>query len=161
MIKSLFEKRPCQDRVNDDLPPVKSLEIAAAELLRATGQLLRRLRTETNLSELTWSQVAALARLDENGWMTTADLACAEGAEPQSMSITLAGLEQASLVQRRLHPSDGWRGLVFLTERGIAVKRRNTQLKREWLSAIMAKLDPAEKQTFIAAVALIRRLSDS
>jgi DNA-binding MarR family transcriptional regulator len=146
--------------MNDDLPQVNSLEMAAAELLRATGQLLRRLRTETNLSELTWPQVAALARLDENGWMTTADLAYAEGVEPQSMGTTLAGLEQAGLVQRRPHSTDGWLGLVFLTEEGIATRRKNMQLKRAWLSATIAKLDPAEKQTLLAAVALIKRLGD-
>jgi hypothetical protein len=50
--------------------------------------------------------------------------------------------------------------LVFLTEQGIATRRKNTQLKREWLSAAMAKLDSAEKQTLIAAVALIRYLGD-
>jgi DNA-binding MarR family transcriptional regulator len=147
------------DHVHDDLPPVKSPEMAAAELLRATEQLLRRLRTETNLSELTWPQVTALARLDENGWMMTTDLACAEGVEPQAMATTLAGLEQEGLVQRQ--PNHGWRCLVFLTEEGIATRRQNTQLKRDWLCAAMAKLDPAEKQTLVAAVALIRYLGDS
>jgi DNA-binding MarR family transcriptional regulator len=153
----MLGRRSCVDHIHDGLP-VKSPEMAAAELLRGTEQLLRRLRTETNLSELTWLQVAALARLDESGWMMTADLACAEGVESQTMATTLAGLEQEGLVQRQ--PNHGWRCLVFLTEQGIATRRKNTRLKREWLSAAMAKLDPAEKQTLMAAVAPIRYLGD-
>jgi len=146
--------------MHDDPVPVNSLEMAAADLLRASAQLLRRLRTETNLSELTWPQVDALTRLDENGWMTAAELAYAEGVEPRSMGITLTALEQAGLVQRRPHPTDGCQGLVFLTELGIAAMRTNMRLKRAWLNATVAKLDPEEKQTLIAAVNLIKRLSD-
>ena len=53
-------------------------ETAVTELLLAIGQLVRRLRMEANPGELTWSQIATLARLDKAGWMTTADLARAE-----------------------------------------------------------------------------------
>jgi DNA-binding MarR family transcriptional regulator len=144
---------------NPDTP--MSLETAVAELLRATGQLLRRLRTESNPSELTWSQVAILARLDEIGWMTTADLARAESVKPQSMGATLAVLELDGLVQRRPHPTDGRQVLFALTEDGIAIRRRNSALKREWLSSAIAKLGPAEQKTLISAAALIKSLSES
>ena len=137
------------------------LETAVADLLRATGQLLRRLRAESNPSELTWSQVAILARLDEAGSMTTADLARAESVKPQSMGAALAGLEQEGLVQRQSHPTDGRQVLFELTDKGIATRRHNSHLKREWLLAAMAKLDPAEQQSLLTAVALIKRLSDS
>ncbi len=82
-------------------------ETAVTELSLAIGQLVRRLRMEANPGELTWSQIATLARLDKAGWMTTADLARAELVKPQSMGTTLADLEQAGLVQRRPHPTDG------------------------------------------------------
>jgi DNA-binding MarR family transcriptional regulator len=137
------------------------LETAVEELLRATGQLLRRLRTESNPSGLTWSQVATLARLDEAGWMTTADLARAESVKPQSMGYTLTGLEQEGLVQRRPHPTDGRQVLFALTEQGVAIRRKNSLLKREWLLSAMAQLDTTEQQTLIAAAALIKRLGVS
>jgi DNA-binding MarR family transcriptional regulator len=144
-------------------PPEMSLsvETAVADLLRATGQLLRRLRAESNPSELTWSQVATLARLDEEGSMTTADLARAESVKPQSMGAALAGLEQEGLVQRQSDPTDGRQVLFALTDKGIATRRHNSHLKREWLSAAVAKLNPTEQQSLIAAAALIKRLSDS
>jgi len=138
-----------------------SLEMTVTELLRATGQLIRRLRAESNPSELTLSQLAILARLEEGGRMTTADLARAESMKPQSMGAALAGLEQDGLVQRQPHPTDGRQVLFALTEAGVATRRRNTHLKREWLSAAIAELAPGEQQTLVAAVSLIKRLSDS
>jgi DNA-binding MarR family transcriptional regulator len=115
---------------------------------------------EANPGELTWSQIATLARLDKAGWMTTADLARAELVKPQSMGTTLADLEQAGLVQRRPHPTDGRQVLFALTAEGTEARRQRSIAKREWLLAAMAKLDPAEQQTLIAAAALIKRLAE-
>ena len=134
-------------------------ETAVTELSLAIGQLVRRLRMEANPGELTWSQIATLARLDKASWMTTADLARAELVKPQSMGATLADLEQAGLVQRRPHPTDGRQVLFALTADGTEARRQRSIAKREWLLAAMAKLDPAEQQTLIAAAALIKRLA--
>jgi DNA-binding MarR family transcriptional regulator len=82
-------------------------ETAVTDLSLAIGQLVRRLRTEANPGELSWSQIATLARLEKAGAMTTADLARSERVKPQSMGTTLADLEQEGLVQRRPHPTDG------------------------------------------------------
>src|SRR6202051_4873217 len=140
-------------------PPVL-LETAATELSLAIGQLARRLRTEVNPGELSWSQNATLARLEKAGGMTTAPLARSELVKPQSMGTTLADLEQAGLVQRRPHPTDGRQVLFALTAEGTEARRQRSIAKREWLSAAMAKLDPAEQQTLIAAAALIKRLAE-
>ena len=83
---------------------------------------------------------------------------CLEAASGES---ALAVLEQEGLVQRRPHPTDGRQVLFALTDQGVAIRRRNTILKRQWVSAAMAKLDPAEQQTLIAAAALFKRLADS
>jgi len=137
-----------------------SLETAVAELSLAIGQVLRRLRAESNPDELTWSQTAALARLDRAGAMTTADLARAESVKPQSMGATLAELEREGLVERRPHPTDGRQVLFALTHEGVEARRKRSALKQKWLVAAMAKLDPAERQTLMSAVALIRRLGE-
>ncbi len=145
----------------DESSSSPSLETAVSELLLATGQLLRRLRAESNPSELTWSQSVIIARLEQAGWMTTADLARAEAVKPQSMGASLAALEEDGLVQRRPHPTDGRQLLYGLTDAGIDTRRRNTVLKREWLSAAIAKLDPADRQTLIAAAGVMKRLADT
>jgi DNA-binding MarR family transcriptional regulator len=145
------------DVPNAPIPP----EPAVAELSLAIGQLVRRLRLEANPGELTLSQITALARLDRAGAMTTADLARSEFVKPQSMGTTLADLEQEGLVRRRPHPTDGRQVLFELTAAGVEARRKRNIAKREWLSAAMARLDPAEQQTLLAAAALIKRLAES
>lgn len=146
-----------------NLPPKsqKTLETAVTELSLATAQLLRRLRAETDADELGWSQLAILARLDNDGPASTADLARAESMKPQSMGATLASLEDEGLVERQPHATDGRQVLFALTAKGVQARRKRKSAKREWLLAAMAKLTPAEQKTLIAASALIRRLGDS
>src|ERR1700723_4789127 len=102
----------------------KNLEIAVTELLSVTGQLTRRLRAVSNTRELTWSQVAIMARLEEAGPLTTADLARAESVKPQTMGGTLAYMEEEGLVERHPHPTDGRQVLFALTPVGVETRRQ-------------------------------------
>jgi DNA-binding MarR family transcriptional regulator len=147
--------------MSDTLEAPAIAETAVTELSLAIGKLVRRLRAEANPGELTLSQLATLARLEKAGAMTTADLARSEHVKPQSMGTTLADLEQEGLVQRRPHPTDGRQVLFALTGAGAEARRQRSIAKREWLLAAMVRLDPAERQTLIAAAALIKRLAES
>jgi DNA-binding MarR family transcriptional regulator len=138
-----------------------SPETVVPALTQAIGQLLRRLRADANPGGLNFSQTAALARLDENGGMTTADLARAEAMKPQSMSTVLASLEQEGLVERSPHPTDGRQILFSLTAQGVEARRKRSTAKQEWLLAAVAKLGPAEQQTLLSAAVLIRSLGGS
>jgi len=137
-----------------------SLETVASELSLAIGQLLRRLRAESNPDKLTWSQTVALARLEKAGSTTTADLARAEAVKPQSMGATLAELEREGLVERRPHPTDGRQVLFALTAEGVEARRKRSAAKQKWLLAALANLDSGERQTLMAAVVLIKHLGD-
>jgi DNA-binding MarR family transcriptional regulator len=77
------------------------------------------------------------------------------------MSATLTSLEEAGLVQRRPHPTDGRQVLFGLTEQGVEARRQRTVAKRAWLLAAMSKLDPNDQQILISAAALIKRLGES
>src|SRR6201996_3274390 len=101
-----------------------SAEANAAELMQAVGVLLRRVRGEAGKEGLSWSQAAALGRLDRGGPMTTAELARAEMVKPQSMGTLLAELEQEGLVPRDPHPTDGRQILFSLTPAGVAARRQ-------------------------------------
>jgi len=138
-----------------------SLETIVTELSLAVGQLLRRLRAETNPDELTWSQTVALARLERAGSMTTADLARLESVKPQSMGATLAELEREGLVERQPHPTDGRQVLFALTNQGVEARRKRSAAKQAWLLAAMARLEPGEQQTLMTAAALIKRLAEA
>ena len=88
-----------------DAPSI-SREAAATELSLAIGQLVRRLRVEANPGELSWSQIAVLARLDKaGGMMTTAELARAERVKPQSMGTTLSDLNRLGWCSATLIPA--------------------------------------------------------
>jgi DNA-binding MarR family transcriptional regulator len=137
-----------------------NLEIAVTELLSVTGQLTRRLRAVSNTRELTWSQVAIMARLEEAGPLTTADLARAESVKPQSMGGTLAAMEEEGLVERQPHPTDGRQILYALTDEGREARTKVRLAKREWLLAAIAQLSPAEQKTLLAAVDIIRRFGN-
>jgi DNA-binding MarR family transcriptional regulator len=140
--------------------PDPALEATVAELTAAVGQLLRRLRSQANPNELNLSQLSALARLDQNGAMTTADLARADAMKPQSMGAILASLEQEGLVQRQPHPTDGRQILFALTDEGAEMRRQRGIAKREWLLTAMAKLEPDELKTLLDAIPLIKRLAE-
>lgn len=137
------------------------LEAAVTDLSLAVGQLLRRLRAESNPDGLTWSQTVVLARLERAGPTTTAELARLESVKPQSMGATLAELEREGLVARQPHPTDGRQVLFALTDAGIEARRKRNAAKQKWLQAAIAKLDPGERDTLSAAAALIKRLSEA
>ena len=137
-----------------------NLEVAVTELLSVTGQLTRRLRAVSNTRELTWSQVAIMARLEEAGPSTTADLARAESVKPQSMGGTLAAMEGEGLVERQPHPTDGRQILYALTDEGREARRKVSLAKREWLLAAIAQLSREEQKTLLAAVDIIRRFGN-
>jgi DNA-binding MarR family transcriptional regulator len=141
--------------------PSIAVEMAVTELSLAIGQLLRRLRAESNPDELTWSQTVALSRLERAGSMTTAELARAEAVKPQSMGATLVELEREGLIERRPHPTDGRQVLFALTDEGLEARRKRSAAKQKWLLAAMARLDPGEQQTLMSAAALIKRLGES
>ena len=138
-----------------------SPEIVVSALTQAIGQIVRCLRAEANPGGLNISQTAALSLLEENGGMTTADLARAEAMKPQSMSTILASLEQEGLIERRPHPTDGRQILFSLTAQGVKARRKRSAAKHEWLLAAVAKLSPAERQTLLSAAMLIRSLGGS
>lgn len=135
-------------------------ETAAAELMQSLGVLLRRVRAEAGQEGLSWSQAAAMGRLDRTGPMTTADLARAELVKPQSMGTVLAELEQEGLVRRQPHPTDGRQILFSLTAAGVEARRQRHAAKLAWLGAAIARFDAEEQDTLVDAIALVRRLGE-
>ena len=129
--------------------------------MQAVGILLRRVRSQGSPDGLSWSQAAAMGRLERIGPMTTADLARAEMVKPQSMGTLLAELEADGLVQRQPHPTDGRQILFSLTASGTEARRRRHAAKLAWLTAAIGQFDADEQRTLVDAIALINRLGES
>ncbi|RQR43349.1 MULTISPECIES: MarR family winged helix-turn-helix transcriptional regulator [unclassified Burkholderia] len=147
-------------RMTPPRTPRISADTVAADLTLAVGQLIRRLRAEIESEGLGMSQTSALARLERQGPMTTADLARAEAMKPQSMKAILAGLEEDGLVEREPHPTDGRQILFLLTAAGLAARRKRNTAKHKWLGAAIEKLDAEDIRTLAAAIPLIRRIGE-
>lgn len=137
-----------------------SVEASAAELMQVMGVLLRRVRGAAGHEGPSWSQAAAMGRLQRNGAMTTAELARAEMVKPQSMGTLLAELEHDGLVRRQPHPTDGRRILFSLTPSGMEARRRRHAAKLAWLAQAIGRLEPDERRTLDDATALVRRLAE-
>ncbi|TGN93057.1 MarR family winged helix-turn-helix transcriptional regulator [Burkholderia sp. USMB20] len=147
-------------RMTPPRTPRISADAVAADLTLAVGQLIRRLRAEIESEGLGMSQTSALARLERQGPMTTADLARAEAMKPQSMKAILASLEEDGLVEREPHPTDGRQILFLLTAAGLAARRKRDTAKHKWLGAAIEKLDAEDLRTLAAAIPLIRRIGE-
>jgi DNA-binding MarR family transcriptional regulator len=132
---------------------------AASDLRLVLGQLVRRLRREYTFPV---AQATVLSRLDHEGAQTTSALAAAERVRPQSMAQTIAELAAEELVARRPDPADGRQILIELTGEGRDRLHEERRRREGWLAeAIAAELTPEEQQVLIAAVPLLRRLSES
>ncbi|AOI60240.1 MarR family winged helix-turn-helix transcriptional regulator [Burkholderia diffusa] len=147
-------------RMTPPRTPGVRTDAVAADLTLAVGQLIRRLRSEIESEGLGMSQTSALARLERQGPMTTADLARAEAMKPQSMKAILASLEEDGLVEREPHPTDGRQILFQLTAAGLAARRKRDTAKHKWLGAAIGKLAPEDIRTLAAAIPLIRRIGE-
>lgn len=137
----------------------KSIDTAIDDFATALRLLVRRLRAEAP-SDLSWTQSAVLSRLATDGPTTTANLARAENMKPQSMGAAVAALEEAGLVERCPHPTDGRQVHIVLSARGAALRAQTRAAKRGWLAAAVARLDQRERETLFAAAAIIRRLGE-
>ena len=128
--------------------------------MQAIGLLIRRARAAGRAHELSLSELAVLGRLEREAPATTADLARAEGVRPQSMGATIAALEEAGLIARTPHATDGRQMLVALTAKGAAVRRSVKDAKHTWLAQAVKKLDKREQETLFRVGEIIRRLAE-
>jgi DNA-binding MarR family transcriptional regulator len=125
------------------------------------GLLRRRLRAAGAPGEMTFSEIAALARLERGGPATSAELARLEQISPQAMGATLAGLEERGLVARSADPSDGRRVVMSVTGTGLDVVRKRRDVRVDQITAALGGFTRTELRQLLAAAPLIERLAHS
>ncbi|MCD9875365.1 MarR family winged helix-turn-helix transcriptional regulator [Streptomyces guryensis] len=135
--------------------------VVASELQASLGLFVRRLRQPVQ-GELTLPEVSALSRLERAGPATTSDLARAEQITPQAMGMTLAGLDERGLVERRPDPADGRRVVMSVTPAGRRALRDRRSARADQLAKALADggFTPAELEVLRAAAPLIERLGE-
>jgi DNA-binding MarR family transcriptional regulator len=135
---------------------------AATEVRRGIISLARRLRLERNDLGLTALELSVLGHLHRRGPLTPGELATAERVQPQSLTRTLAALEDAGLTSRQSDPADGRRSLLAITDQGQAGLRTEMEQRDNWLAAAMAaELTTTEIGLLRLAGTLLERLADA
>ncbi|MCW2529800.1 MAG: transcriptional regulator [Pseudonocardiales bacterium] len=134
---------------------------AASALFVSVGLLRRRLRQVMVPGDLTFGEIAALARLERCGPATSADLARQEQISPQSMGATLARLESTGLVARGVDTRDARRVVLSITDAGLRALTTRREARVEQLAGALGTFTKTELRQLLAAAPLIERLADS
>jgi DNA-binding MarR family transcriptional regulator len=134
----------------------------ATVVRRGVTRLSWRLRLERPGPWEPLLQLNVLAHLSRRGPMTPGELAATERVQPQSLTRTLASLEDHALITRHPDPADGRRSLIAITEAGRQMLGRDLRQRDAWLARAMAgHLTPAERGLLRLAGQLLERLAEA
>ncbi len=131
----------------------------SSELRLSVMRLARRLRQQRTDETYTPSQLSALAALERAGSLTPGELAAAERVQPPSMTRVVAVLEQAGLVRRTAHATDGRLAVLSVTPDGTKLLAADRRRRDAWLTQRLRDLTTAELEVLRAAAPLIERLA--
>lgn len=133
----------------------------ASSLRISVMRLARRLRAERVDTDLSISQLAALATLNRHGPLTPGDLAAHEKVQPPSMTKLVGCLEQRGLVSRTPHPTDRRQVLLAASEQGKALLREDRRRREAWLSPRLHALGEHDRAVLRQAAEILDRLAAS
>ena len=136
--------------------------VAARALRRGTTELYRRLRSERMSHGLSPTKLSVLGRLALNGPLTVTALAAQERVQPQSLTRTLADLEESKLIVRRQDQVDRRQSLTEITQLGHDLLKNDARRQATWLALAMSSvLTPAERELLRVAAQLMRQLAEA
>ena len=131
----------------------------AATLRIAVMRLARRLRTERPDTDLTLSQLSALASVERHGPMGLGALASHERVQPPSMTRIVGALADRGLVSRVPHETDGRQILIATTEAGRDLLKEDRRRREAWLAQRLRELSPAELAVLHEAAPILEKLT--
>lgn len=133
-------------------------EATIARLRLVIARLYRQMAQASAGSDLTYSQLSALARIEEHGTVRLGELAAHEGVAAPSLTRTITPLTASGLVDRQPDPTDGRSSLLTLTADGRSLLTRLRRERSELLSGRIGQLTAEEQRTLEAAVPLLEKL---
>jgi len=128
-----------------------------ALVLERMVRLVRQLATAGDLGS---SAAAVLSRLAREGPQRLTDLAAVEGLSQPGMTQLVSRLERDGLVRRTPSPADGRVVLVEVTGDGADLVARRRGERAVALTALLARLDPADRDAVRRALPALGRLTD-
>ncbi|MGW6375696.1 Rv0880 family HTH-type transcriptional regulator [Rhodococcus sp. NPDC055112] len=134
----------------------------ASDLSLAVVRLTRHLRGRRTDSQVSLTQLSALASLSADGPLTPGALAAKERVQPPSMTRVIASLADLGLVVRTPHPTDGRQIIVSLSDSGQALVTDETSAREKWMNDRLAALDDSQIAVLRESVEIISSMvSDS
>lgn len=108
-----------------------------------THTMEREMTSTARELNLTMLQLAALAELDRDPSLSTADLARLTFVTPQNMSLTVSKLQAGGFLVKKLHPTNARVNRLVITARGRTVLRkavtRATTIEREMFAGLSSR----------------------
>lgn len=132
--------------------------VLASDISRATVRLSRILRSQQHMS-VSLPQLSVLSVLERQGPMTPGELAGVERVKPPSMTRVLGLLENAGLIERTKHPTDGRQAIVAISTAGSALLFAERDSRERWLRDRIQTLPSEQQKTLRAAVGIIVEMS--
>jgi DNA-binding MarR family transcriptional regulator len=133
----------------------------ASSLRLSVMRLARRLRLEKSSDALSMNQLATLGTLNRCGELTVGELARIERVKPPSMTRTVNSLDEAGLVTRRPHPTDGRQVVVDITPAARQVLDEDRRRRDAWLAQRLAALSPEQRASLRSVAPLLEELASS
>jgi DNA-binding MarR family transcriptional regulator len=131
-------------------------------LRAALARLTRRLRTQDEAGGVGSTGLSLLGRLYRGGACTATELAAREGLQPQSLTRTLALLEERGLISREIDDGDRRRSTITIMDTGVLLLQKVMRKRESWLAhAMTSTLSPTERELLRLAASLLERLADA
>ena len=130
-----------------------------ADLLAVVARL-NRYATQRIQMPLPSAQARLLATIHAHGEARISDLAAVDHCSQPTMTTQVRRLEDAGLVTRTVDPGDARAVRIRITPEGLRTLNRVRVDRASAIEPQLARLQPADRQTLIEAVKVLRRLLD-
>jgi len=130
-----------------------------ADLLGVVARL-NRFATQRIQMQLPAAQARLLSTIDAHGEARICDLAAVDHCSQPTMTTQVRRLEDAGLVTRTADPGDARAVRIQITAQGLQTLNRVRADRASAIEPQLGKLNDADRQTLVDAVAVLRRLLD-
>jgi DNA-binding MarR family transcriptional regulator len=133
---------------------------AASAIRRGATSLASRARVQ-RLGALSINQTAVLGLVSRSGALTPKEIADRMHVSPQSLTRTLASLQDEAFVNRTPDPADLRQSIVAITQTGRTALREEMRPRDEWIAeVIQTELTESERELLVIASRLMERISE-
>jgi DNA-binding MarR family transcriptional regulator len=131
-----------------------------ARLRLVIARLNRQMAQASSGRDLTFSQLSALARIQQFGPLRLGELAARERVAAPSMIRTIGPLKEDGLIAKEPDPADGRSHLIALTARGREMVDRVRRERSELLAQRSERLTAEQCAVLAAAVPVLELLTE-